>query len=131
MIFDILMVVYIALSVLGGYKKGFLVSVSGIAALVLSFVIYKIFALDYIYFALLYIVLSVVIVLLAKIIKKLKLPIIAKTDAILGTVIGALNGLLGVVVISLMMFTLSRVGDGMSFLDSSFIMKLMENILPY
>ena len=50
LIFDLLLLLYIALSVYHGYKRGFLLSISGVVALVVSILIYKIFDLEYVYF---------------------------------------------------------------------------------
>ncbi len=128
MIFDILMLAYLAISVFAGYKRGFLASISGILALVLSFVIYKIFDFSMIYFVGVYFALSIAIIFLAKVIRKLKLPIIAKTDAILGLACGAVNGLLGVALITVLMFNLTRFG-GASFAESSMLVGLVEKIV--
>ena len=95
-VFDIVMLLYLALMVFIGYKRGFLLSVAGIAAMVLAVTIYKIFNFDYIYFAVIYILLIVVIAILSRVIRKLKVPIIAKLDILLGTILGAFNGLIGI-----------------------------------
>ena len=61
--------------------------------------------------------------------RKLRVPILAKTDAILGTVLGIFNGLLGITVISALMLIISSAGGG-DALESSFILKIAEGILP-
>ncbi len=129
LIFDILLLLYVGLAIFFGYRRGFLLSVSGIVALIVSVLIYRIFDLEYVYFAIIYILLLIAIAVLAKIIRKLKVPILAKTDAILGTVLGIFNGLVGVVVISFLMLAIIE-ASGTDALDSSFILKIVDNILP-
>lgn len=129
LIFDALLLIYFGFAVFCGYKRGFLLSVSGIAALIISVLIYKIFDLEYIYFAVIYIVLIIAIALLAKIIRRLKIPLIARTDAILGAILGIFNGLVGVFIISALMLVIVRAGN-IDAIRSSFILKIIEGILP-
>jgi Na+-translocating ferredoxin:NAD+ oxidoreductase RnfA subunit len=129
LIFDALMILYFCLAVFTGYRRGFLLSVSGIAAFIISTLIYRIFELEYIYFIVIYILLIIAIAVCAKLIRKLRVPILAKTDAILGTVLGIFNGLLGITVISALMLIISSAGGG-DALESSFILKIAEGILP-
>ena len=129
LIFDALLLIYFGFAVFCGYKRGFLLSVSGIAALIISVLIYKIFDLEYIYFAVIYIVLIIAIALLAKIIRRLKIPFIARTDAILGAILGIFNGLVGVFIISALMLVIARTGN-IDAIRSSFILKIIEGILP-
>ena len=129
LIFDALMILYFCLAVFMGYRRGFLLSVSGIAAFIISTLIYRIFELEYIYFIVIYILLIIAIAVCAKLIRKLRVPILAKTDAILGTVLGIFNGLLGITVICALMLIISSAGGG-DALESSFILKIAEGILP-
>ena len=87
------------------------------------------FELDYIYFAIIYVALIIAIVILSRIIRKLKVPILAKTDAILGTALGIFNGLVGVIAISALMLAIIS-ATGSDALDSSFILKMFEDVLP-
>ncbi len=128
LIFDLLLVLYFGFCVFMGYKKGFLLSVSGIVAFIASILIYKTLDLGYVYFAIIYILLLVGISLLAKIIRKLKLPIISKTDAILGTVFGALNGLVGAFAISALMLAIVDAAN-IYAMDSSVALGIAEKIL--
>lgn len=129
LIFDLLLLLYIALSVYHGYKRGFLLSISGVVALVVSILIYKIFDLEYVYFGIMYIVLLIAVGFLAKLIRNFKIPIIARTDAILGTLFGALNGIAGAFIIAVLVLLLSKAGrfDG---IESSFVLRMIEGILP-
>ena len=127
--FDLLLVLYFGLAIYLGYKRGFLISVSGIVALIASALIYNVFELDYIYFAIIYVALIIAIVILSRIIRKLKVPILAKTDAILGTALGIFNGLVGVIAISALMLAIIS-ATGSDALDSSFILKMFEDVLP-
>ena len=127
-VFDIVMLLYLALMVFIGYKRGFLLSVAGIAAMVLAVTIYKIFNFDYIYFAVIYILLIVVIAILSRVIRKLKVPIIAKLDMLLGTILGAFNGLIGIVIVSLLTLALASMGNG-DIVESSFILRFFDSIL--
>lgn len=129
LIFDALLLGYFGFSVFSGYRRGFLLSVSGIVALIISVLIYKIFELEYIYFAIIYILLIIAIGLLAKIIRKLKIPLLSGTDALLGLVFGIFNGLAGVLVISVIMLAITGAAN-IDALDSSFILKMIEGILP-
>ena len=127
-VFDIVMLLYLALMVFIGYKRGFLLSVAGIAAMILAVTIYKIFNFDYIYFAIIYILLIVVIAILSRVIRKLKVPIIANLDILLGTILGAFNGLIGIVIVSLLTLVLASMGDG-NIVESSFILRFFDSIL--
>ena len=127
--FDLLLVLYFGLAIYLGYKRGFLISVSGIVALIASALIYNVFELDYSYFAIIYVALIIAIVILSRIIRKLKVPILAKTDAILGTALGIFNGLVGVIAISALMLAIIS-ATGSDALDSSFILKMFEDVLP-
>ena len=126
--FDVVMLLYLALMVFIGYKRGFLLSVAGIAAMILAVTIYKIFNFDYIYFAIIYILLIVVIAILSRVIRKLKVPIIANLDILLGTILGAFNGLIGIVIVSLLTLVLASMGDG-NIVESSFILRFFDSIL--
>jgi hypothetical protein len=128
-LFDLVLLLYFGLAIYVGYKRGFLISVSGIVALILSTLIYTVFELDYIYFAIIYIALIVAIVIFSRIIRKLKVPILAKTDAVLGTALGAFNGLVGVIAISALMLAIIS-STGSDALDSSFILQMFEDVLP-
>ena len=127
--FDLVLLLYFGLAIYVGYKRGFLISVSGIVALILSTLIYTVFELEYIYFAVIYVALMVAIVIFSRIIRKLKVPIIAKTDTILGTALGVFNGLVGVIAISALMLAIIS-ATGSDALDSSFILKMFEDVLP-
>ena len=127
--FDLVLVLYFGLAVYLGYKRGFLISVSGIVALILSTLIYTVFELEYIYFAVIYIALVIAIIIFSRIIRRLKVPILAKTDTILGTALGLFNGLVGVIAISALMLAMID-ASGSDALDSSFILKMFEDILP-
>lgn len=129
LIFDILMLFYFGFSIYSGYRRGFLLSVSGFVAFIISIVIYRIFELEYIYFAVIYILLIVAIAILAKLIRRLRIPIISKTDMMLGTLLGVLNGIAGVIVVSALMLAITEVGN-IDAMDSSFILKIAEGILP-
>ena len=127
-VFDIVMLLYLALMVFIGYKRGFLLSVAGIAAMVLAVTIYKIFDFDYIYFAIIYILLIIVIAILSRVIRKLKVPIIAKLDILLGTILGAFNGLIGITIVSLLTLVIASMGNS-NIVESSFILRLFDSIV--
>ena len=76
-----------------------------------------------------YIVLLIAVGFLAKLIRNFKIPIIARTDAILGTLFGALNGIAGAFIIAVLVLLLSKAGrfDG---IESSFVLRMIEGILP-
>ncbi len=127
-VFDIVMLLYFALAVFIGYKRGFLLSVAGILAMILAVTIYKIFDFDYIYFAIIYILLIIVIAILSRVIRKLKVPIISKLDIFLGTILGVFNGLIGIVIVSLLTLALASMGNG-DIVDSSFVLSFIDSIL--
>ena len=129
-VFDLLLLGYFAFAVFCGYRKGFILSVSGILALVISFVIYKAVGFEYIYFALVYLALLIAIGFCAKLIRKLKVPFIAKTDAILGAIIGSVNGIAGALVIAAAALVITTAG-GFDALDSSFALRFVQNVLPF
>ena len=129
LIFDILLVLYFAFCIFCGYRKGFLLSVSGILALVISFVLYKAIGFEYIYFALVYIALLISIAFLSKLIRRLEIPILAKTDAILGAILGGVNGIVGVVVITLAALVITNAAN-IEAIDSSYILNFAKNVLP-
>lgn len=126
-IFDIVMVLYFVLAVFIGYKRGFLLSVAGILAMILSVTIYKIFDIDYIYFAIIYILLLIVIAILSRVIRRAKLPIITKLDIFLGTLLGVFNGFIGIVIVSLLTLALASMGNG-DIVESSFILRFFDSI---
>ena len=130
LVFDLLLLGYFAFAVFCGYRKGFLLSVSGILALVISFVIYKTVGFEYIYFALVYLALLIAIGFCAKLIRRLKIPILAKTDAILGAIIGGVNGIAGALVIAAAVLVITAAG-GIDALDSSVALRFVQNVLPF
>ena len=127
-VFDIVMLLYLALMVFIGYKRGFLLSVAGILAMIVAVSIYKIFDFDYIYFAIIYILLIIVIAILSRVIRKLKVPIIAKLDILLGTILGAFNGLIGITIVSLLTLVIASMGNS-NIVESSFILRLFDSIV--
>ncbi len=130
LVFDLLLLGYFAFAVFCGYRKGFLLSVSGILALVISFVIYKIVGFEYIYFALVYLALLIAIGFCAKLIRRLKVPLLAKTDAILGAILGGVNGIWGALVIAAATLVITATGN-VDVLDSSIALRFVQNALPF
>lgn len=104
LIFDLLLLCLLGYSVYMGYRRGFLVSASGIIAIILASALTGLFGLGVLGFIMMNILLSVAVTFSARIIRKLRIPIIKGVDTALGFGFGLIEGLLKVIIIALIAY---------------------------
>lgn len=125
-IFDILLLLLFGFSVYMGYKNGFLVSASGIIAIILASALTGIFDLGLLGFIVLNILLAVAVALVARILRKLKLPVIRTVDTLLGIGFGVLEGFMRVVILALVGYFITRL-TATTFFDGSLIIEYISD----
>ena len=100
-VFDVLLLILLGYSMYMGYKNGFLVSTSGIIAIILAAVLTGMFTLGVLGFIMLNMLLSVAVSFTARIIRKLKLPLVRTADKALGIGFGFIEGAMKIIILSL------------------------------
>ena len=125
-IFDLLLLLLFGFSVYMGYKNGFLVSASGIIAIILASVLTGIFELGLLGFIVLNILLAVAVALIARILRRLRLPVIRTADTLLGIGFGILEGFMRVVILALVGYFIARL-TATAFFDGSLIIEYISN----
>lgn len=125
-VFDLLLAVLLCYSVYRGYRSGFLVSASGIIAIMLASVFTKMFSLGVIGFVLLNILLSVAVAFCAKLIRKLKIPVVKTVDTLLGIGFGFIDGVLKVIIIALIAY-FAVLLTSTDILEGSYVIDFIAN----
>ena len=104
LILDILLLCFLGYSIYMGYRRGFLISASGIIAVILAAVLTGVFELGALGFILFNILLSVAVSFSARIIRKLKIPIVKSVDTALGFGFGFIEGSMKVIILALIAY---------------------------
>lgn len=125
-IFDLLLLLLFGFSVYMGYKNGFLVSASGIIAIILAAVLTGAFELGLLGFILLNILLAVGVAFLAKIVRKMRIPVLRTADTALGVCFGILEGFMKVIIVSTMAYLITM-ATSTSFFDGSVIVEYISD----
>ena len=125
-IFDLLLLCLWGYSIYIGYKKGFLISASGIIAIILASVLTRVLELGILGFILLNILLSVAVAFAARIIRKLKIPLVRGVDTALGFGFGLIEGALKVVILALIAYFITLLSSTTVF-DGSLVIEFIKS----
>ena len=125
-IFDLLLLILFGFSIYMGYRNGFLISASGIIAIILASVLTSVFELGILGFILLNILLSVAVAFVARIVRKMRIPVIRSADTALGVCFGILEGLMRVVIVAIIAYLITLT-TSTSFFDGSYVIEYISN----
>lgn len=125
-IFDLLLLFLWGYSIYTGYKKGFLISASGIIAIILASILTRVLGLGVLGFILLNILLSVGVAVMARIIRKLRIPVVRGVDTALGFGFGVIEGALKVIIVALIACFITLLSSTEVF-DGSYVIEFIAN----
>lgn len=125
-VFDLLLLILFGFSIYMGYKNGFLVSASGIIAIILASVLTGMFELGILGFILLNILLSVTVAFMARIIKKMRIPLVRTADTVLGVGFGFIEGAMKVVIVALIAYFIT-ITTSTDFFEGSLIIESISS----
>lgn len=126
LVFDLLLLCLLGYSVYMGYRRGFLVSASGIIAIIIASVLTGMFELGILGFIILNILLSVTVAFLARIIRKLKIPVVRGVDTALGFGFGFVEGALKVIILALIAYFITLLSSA-EFFDGSVVIDFIRD----